>query len=195
MPLNSKPFAILRRYSLSNIHLWLAVAMLTATYPLSATAQTIEDTFPYSWFGEWRGTSDYVPVDGDTMAFDMELHIGPVIDSTRVHWKIVYIQNGERQERPYSLVTVDAQTGRFMIDEHNSITIPSALIEETLYSHFAVGSVQITSSYRRDGENLIVEMLSMNANAPDVSGGQDDIPQVTTYPVRGIQRATLRYVK
>lgn len=194
MHLNSKPSATRRRFSPSKTTLGRALGFLIATIPLLSSAQPADDAFPYTWFGEWKGDSHYLAVGGDTMAFGMEVHIGPIIDSTRVQWKIVYIQNGQRQERPYSLIIEDASAGRYIIDEHNSITIPSALIGETLYSHFGVGSAQLTTSYHRNGNEMIVEMLSMNAGAPEVSGGEGDTPEVTTYPVRGIQRAVLSRV-
>lgn len=196
MPLNSKPSAIRHRSLRCEPLVVLCLVVTTVLLPKLACAQDHAAVFPDAWFGMWKGGSHYVGVGrSDTLHFGMELHVGPRIDSTRVQWKIVYVQNGERQERPYSLVTVDATVGRYLIDEHNSITIPSALLGETLFSHFAVGGVQLTTSYQRDGDSLFVEMLSVQSDTSVVSGGVEDVPQVTTYPVRGVQRATLTRVK
>lgn len=197
MPSNSKLSVIPRRFLRNDrtAHLVIVLLGYTIGAPL-AFGQNEASEFPDSWFGIWQGESHYVGVGrSDTLRFGMELHVGPRIDSTRVQWKTVYVQNGERQERPYSLVTVDATMGRYLIDEHNSITIPSALLGTTLFSHFAVGNVQLTTAYRRDGERLFVEMLSIRTDTSAVSGGFDDVPKVTTYPIRGVQRATLTRVK
>lgn len=197
MPSNSKLSVMPRRFLRSDRATYLVIVLLSYSVgiPLAFGQDEISE-FPASWFGMWKGESHYVGVGrSDTLHFGMELHVGPRIDSTRAQWKIVYVQNGERQERPYSLVTIDPTVGRYLIDEHNSITIPSALLGETLFSHFAVGGVQLTTSYQRDGEHLLVEMLSIRTDTSAVSGGVDDVPEVTTYPIRGIQRAMLTRVK
>lgn len=158
---------------------------------LSTPSAWAQETFPASWVGKWAGPSQYVPVSGDTLDFRMELHIAPTHDPARHTWTIVYLQDGQREERAYELVTVDAATGHYQIDEKNSIVLDSSYLNGTLYSLFAIGQVQIFAQYRKEEEAIVVEMISVNAMAPVMSGGEGEAPPVRTYPVRGLQRAEL----
>jgi hypothetical protein len=122
----------------------------------------------------------------------MELVIGPTADPARYTWTVIYIEGDQRQERPYELVIIDAAAGKFVIDEKNSIMLDSRFIDGALYSQFVVGTSVITASYRRDGERLVVELLTTDVKGAAVTGAKD-VPEVQTHPVKGLQRAVLEH--
>ncbi len=152
-------------------------------------------TFPDDWLGVWRGTCvAFAPGRGQTMTFPMDLHIAPIAGSERMTWKLVYGEGEQRDVRAYELVTVDAAKGHYQIDEKNSIVIDSYLIGDSLWSQFAVQSSLITIKYDRVGGELLFELSSTQQNEPTITGGEGGIPEVSAYPVRAIQRATLERV-
>jgi len=169
------------------------VILATAAVCRGAAPATGPDVpFPQSWTGTWRGPCAYVPADAmaKPRQFEMELMVQPTADPSRYTWKIIYVEGAKRQERPYELVVVDAAAGRFAIDEKNSIVIESRFIDGALFGQFVVGTSVITASYRRDGDRMVMELLTTDVKGAAVTGG-NDVPQVQTHPVMGLQRAIL----
>jgi hypothetical protein len=164
------------------------VLLLLQTLPASGPA----GAFPDAWVGRWRGPCTYVPAKGEVKQFVMELNVARADDPARYTWEIVYEDAGQRQVRLYELVVVDAGAGRYVIDEHNSIRIDATFIDGALYSQFDVMSSRITASYRREGERIVVELMTADAKNPKQTGGQGQAPPVTTYAARGVQRGVLK---
>lgn len=170
------------------------VILVNATVGLAAAPATApEAPFPQTWTGTWRGPCSFFPADAmaKPRQFEMELAIQPTADQARYTWTIIYIEESKRQERPYELIVVDAAAGKFSVDEKNSIVIESRFIAGALYSQFVVGTSVITASYRRDGDRMVVELLTTDVKGAAVTGGKD-VPQVQTHPVMGLQRAILQ---
>ncbi|MBC8106149.1 MAG: hypothetical protein H7Z14_06130 [Anaerolineae bacterium] len=174
---------------LSLIQLILMVAA-TTTQPTSGPAT--QPAFPQSWTGRWTGPATIASTAGRETSFEMELGIAPTDDPKRFTWEIVYISGGNRQVRPYELLVVDAANGKYVIDEKSSILIDAALIDGALYSQFLVGTVSITASYRISGDVLTVELITTDPMRPLTSGGENQVPIVTTNLVKRVQRAELR---
>jgi hypothetical protein len=69
-------------------------------------------------------------------------------------------------------------------------------LENKLISHFEVMGNQLTSIYERQEEKMVFEII-VNKSVPSlVSGnikseGQEDIPEVKSYPIIGYQKAVL----
>ncbi len=107
-----------------------------------------------------------------------------------------------------------ADPTRFIIDEKNGILIDAALADRTIASHFEVGKVAITATYRlvpgdampkwntalpAGGRNaptpppdrIIVEMHTFSLDEPRASGGEGGIPPVKSRRLVAVQRAEL----
>lgn len=155
------------------------------------TAPATQPAFPQSWIGRWKGSATVDSVDGKDLAFEMQLNIAITDAPDRFTWEVIYTMDGKPQVRPYELVVIDAAKGKYLIDEKSSIKIDSQLLGDTLYSQFRVQSALISASYRLDGDRIIVELITANADRPVVSGGENRVPSVNTFPITGAQRAVL----
>ena len=169
----------------------LAAALLAAPITHAVQADpTAVSAFPGAWFGTWRGPMTTGVPGGELQALEMELVIAPTDDHARFTWTIVYI-DGERHERPYTLVTVDAGAGKYAIDEHNGIILDAFLVGDGLYSQFAMGATSLTASYRLEGERLVVELVTTTGDRIAVTGGENGVPEIKMAPVTAVQRAAL----
>ncbi|MFO0873502.1 MAG: hypothetical protein U0575_05965 [Phycisphaerales bacterium] len=141
-------------------------------------------------------------LDRPSTSFHMGMRIARTADPQRLEWTIVYGEGDARQERPYELLVDDAARGAFTVDERNGIAIPARLIGGTLWSAFAIEGTQVVTSYRLErgaatdagqgsGERLVVEMLSFPSTVP-ITPAHDDVPPVTLYEPKTVQRAELR---
>lgn len=171
--------------------------------PLFAKQRTTEtNAVLESWFGEWSGSAELRFLDRPSTSFHMGMRIARTADPQRLEWTIVYGEGDARQERPYELLVDDAARGAFTVDERNGIAIPARLIGGTLWSAFAIEGTQVVTSYRLErgaatdagqgsGERLVVEMLSFPSTVP-ITPAHDDVPPVTLYEPKTVQRAELR---
>lgn len=155
--------------------------------------------FPEGWYGHWQGDMQVLYANGRSMTINCELIFQPIEvakdSAARYQWTIIYGEGQSRQERAYELIAQDPETGKYLMDEKNSILLPCFYADETLVSLFEVSENFITSIYRREGDILYFENLSATGKAPQVSGDQNGIPKVTAYPSTGLQRARMRKIK
>lgn len=125
----------------------------------------------------------------------MELHIEP-IDSISYAWNIIYGEDKEKGLRPYLLKPVDPETGRYVIDEQNTILLDAILISGKLYSRFDVMGNLLLSTVELVEDELHYEIISGKLDPLTTSGGEmhegEDIPEVNAYPVVVRQFAVLR---
>lgn len=179
---------------------WTAACARAAAEPEAPTAARARaDGFPMGWAGRWRGEAESGDGVGPGQRFTMELVVAPTDRPDRFGWTIIYEGASGRQERPYSLIVKDAGAGRYAIDEGNGIVLESRLIGETLHEHFLVQGARITSRTARVGagtaeDRLEFELLSMAESDAAASGGAGGVPEVKSWVVRTVQRATLRRV-
>lgn len=171
---------------------------------VSADAPTMATRFA-AWFGRWSGAASVKSPSRTLQQFEMELNIAATADSDRLSWELVYITTTDggqqRQVRPYELVAVNAEQGRYQVDEKNGIVIPTVLVDGVLHATFIVQGNQISVSYRLQdapadeqalGPRLIVEMITTDTTRPSTTGDRDSAPPVITLPTRSVQRAELR---
>jgi hypothetical protein len=157
-----------------------------------AAPQTVpkpaEDTsFPGGWIGAWRGPLQIEIAGKPPQTMPMELHITPLEAPGRWTFRIVY--NGE--PRDYVLVAVDAGQGLYQVDEQNSIVVDAKLAGDTLLSQFSVQDNFVQARYHRVGAALEFEILMVSWKTPNKTGGANGVPEVQSFPIRVVQRATL----
>lgn len=126
----------------------------------------------------------------------MELHVLPLDSAGQYTWTIIYNDDREAGLRNYTLKTIDAKTGHYLIDERNSILLEAYLIHQTLYSRFEVMDNLLLSAVEKRGDELIYEIIAGSATSVSTSGdiitpAGDTIPPVQSFPIRVLQRAVL----
>ena len=131
--------------------------------------------FPQSWEGIWKGEMKIWQENREVNAFPMSLEISPK-DST---WN--FIINYQRDEhkldvRTYSLITINASTGHFAIDEHNSIILDSYLNGNCFYTSFGGLGSELLTRICKNEATLEYEISSVKSAPIRVSG--DEIIQV-----------------
>ncbi|MCU0353813.1 MAG: hypothetical protein MUD08_08775 [Cytophagales bacterium] len=160
----------------------------------SASAQK-KTEFPASWQGNWNGELKIHKADKAVQSVSMSLEIKQ-LDSVRYAFAIVYGPDREKGLRPYELIVKNAATGEYVIDEKNSIRMEAYLFGEKLVCSFSVGGTRLLSSYEKNGENIVFEVISGPDKAVSTTGGQKtangEIPAVQAFPVAVMQRAVLR---
>lgn len=148
----------------------------------------------HAWLGTWSGTATNHRPDGTTYDFPMTLEIVPVGDQTDHYtWTITYGEGERRQVRPYELIVIDAPSGRYAIDEQNSIVLDTTMLDGALYSQFEIEGVRLTTSYRLGPkpDQMSCEILTSSAEAGSTTGNTDGVPRVSLFQPRSLQRAVL----
>jgi hypothetical protein len=155
--------------------------------PPAATPPAADTSFPAGWIGVWRGPLQIEIAGKPPQTMSMELHITPLEAPGRWTFRIVY--NG--QPRDYVLIAVDAPNGLYQVDEQNSIVIDAKLAGDTLLSQFSVQNNFVQARYHRVGATLELEILMVSWKSPNKTGGANGVPEVQSFPIRVVQRATL----
>ncbi len=171
----------------------------TAARAVAPSPTVVKAEFPRAWLGHWKG--DATAGDGvNSQKFTTELIVAATEKPDRYQWTLIYDGGAGRQERKYFLVVKDAAKGLYQIDEDNGIVLESRCFDGTLFSHFVVQGNRITTRERLEGagtvdEHISVEMLATIDAQGVISGGKDDVPEVTSWSPISIQKAVLRRVK
>jgi hypothetical protein len=153
--------------------------------------------FPTAWLGEWHGTLEIFGAKGKVQSLPMELHLHP-IDSIAggYTFTIVYGEDKEAGRRPYHLLTLDAATGRYLLDERNGIRMEAYFVNGKLIQWFEVQGALLYTSVEKVGRRLVWEIVSGSSKPVSTTGGGiaegEEIPPVQAYPVSGLQRAVLK---
>jgi len=157
-----------------------------------AGKSSAQSEFPAGWLGEWKGKLIIYSENKVKSEVAMELHI--MNTDTDGHWKwtIVYGTCEMRQERPYELILVDNEKGKYKMDEKNSIIIDITYANNTFYSTLNVEKNLLTAIYRLEDKKIYFELISSDMKSPLVTGQEgDDISIVESYPVNVTQKAVL----
>lgn len=150
--------------------------------------------FPEAWIGSWQGEVTAFGPSGERMRFDMLREISATEDPERFAWTTIYAGEAGTQVRKYTVLVRDRATGAYAIDEHNGIVLDARLLDDTLFSCFAVQGTRL----------LVRERLVQHKGAPalsfEIATGSHEgnttgeaIP-VINYPTTGLQRAALHPV-
>ena len=179
---------------------FVALAMMISCQPKqeltkssSIEKETVIDNFPKDWIGTWEGQLKIFSNNKLTQEIFMGLVIEPVVnDSLQAHtWTIIYGEGEGRQERKYELIPKDIEKGHYITDEKNSIFLDDYYLGGALYSRFEVMGNLLTAIYRRDGDVMHFEIISGSSTPITETGGEDDIPKVSSYAIPVAQHAVL----
>ena len=157
----------------------------------SSFAQNDALQFPQDFYGTYKGDLHIMNANGkQTLGMEFILKAG---DSIGKHqYTLVYIFNGERQERQYTLIEKDVSKGEYIVDENNGILLDAKLVDHTLYFMFEVQNNIITTTERFYDNAMDFEITFSDTKQKTVSGTEgENAIEVTSYPIGGIQKAHL----
>ena len=160
--------------------------------------QNIDPSFPASWEGKWAGTLNIYADTGKVQELPMELHILPIdtAGAPSWTWAIIYGADKEKGKRPYELIAVDADKGLYLIDEKNTIKMEGYYIGGQFFQWFEVQGTRLLTKTALVGEALIWEIV-VSSDVPVSTTGDsifkgEEIPPVSAFAVKNLQRAILR---
>lgn len=160
---------------------------------IEEVVKTPEKPFPQNWFGKWKGTLVIYNNKGIAQEIPMELHVEPTDSVNRCKMALIYGEGEKASERPYELVTIDAESGHYQTDEKNTIYLDDYYFGGVLYSRFEVmGNLLLTRIEKRN-DKMYFEIISGKLEPINTTGNDEtnDIPPVNSYKITVSQRAEL----
>lgn len=154
--------------------------------------------FPHSWAGDWEGTLDIFNGRGKVQSVAMRIELHPIDTSKEGRFTFGLVYGSKDQDwRPYELVSVAPDKGIWKVDEKNSIVMESFLYGPKLLCWFVVQNARVLCTYEKtDDDTLVFEVISGPETPVSTTGnskqGEEDIPEVKTYPCSVFQRAVLK---
>lgn len=163
---------------------------------ISTISFSMAQTFPEDWLGTWEGNFIGYNQMNKVYELTMRMEITETENPNRWHWKTIYPATAQTEEivKDYYLEVVDLEKGHFITDEDNSILLDTYLVENTFYSRFLVQNNLILSMYRWENEKIHFEIVFGNDEPIQTTGGEEDIPEVQSYTIPIIQKATLEKI-
>jgi len=158
--------------------------------PFYLTAQS--PVFPKDWTGNWKGELQWFKTGNPLpQKVPMELRIQPADSIHKYTWNLIYGKAAE-DNRPYFLIPKDSSGTHWVVDENNGILLDQYWIGNKLCGMFTVMNATIISKYWIEGNELVMEMLTIRAKPLTTTGkGNEDSPLVDSYSVSGYQLARL----
>ncbi len=154
--------------------------------------------FPESWAGNWNGTLDIFNGNGKVQSVEMTVEIHKIDTSSEGRYTFGLVYGSKEQDwRPYELVPVAPEKGVWKVDEKNSIAMESYLFGPKLLCWFTVQGSRILCTYEKTSDDTMVfEVISGTETAVSTTGntkqGEEEIPEVKTFPCSVFQRAVLK---
>ena len=151
-----------------------------------------EVNFPDDFFGIYTGKLNISSPNGD-QSLDMEFHLQPTDSLGKYEYKLVYIVEGNRQERDYHLIEQNKETGEYIVDENNGIILHDKVIDNRMYALFEVGDNLLTTFITFEKARMIFEIAVTNTTKKQITyADNEEKTEVTSYPISTVQRAVLQ---
>ncbi|WP_456421911.1 hypothetical protein [Lutibacter sp.] len=156
-----------------------------------------QESFPKSWEGNYQGELQIFDVDSVKMKVTMKLTIVKKTDSV-YQWKMMYDFKGKEDIRDYELKIIDFKKGHYIIDEKNTIEIAGYYKMQTFTSFFEVMNSYIISTYTKNNEDILFEIIAARTDKPSFTGNSKykevGVPEVKSFFINGRQRAMLKKI-
>jgi hypothetical protein len=167
------------------------LALFFVMTSLSMSSQNDSLQFPQDFYGIYKGDLNIINAKGK-QKIDMEFHLNATDSTGKYQYTLVYIMNGERQERKYNLIEKDVAKGEYIIDENNGILLNAKFLDGTLYAMFEVQNNLITTTERFYVDSMDFEITFTDTKLKTISGTEgEDAVEVNSYPIGGVQKAHL----
>lgn len=123
----------------------------------------------------------------------MEFHLKPT-DSTDIYeYILVYGEGDSRQQRNYTLRTLDQAMGKYVVDENNGILLDDKVVKNRMYALFEVQGTLLTTFITFKDDHMIFEIAAAKReNARTTYAENEEKTEVISYPVSTVQRAVLK---
>ena len=144
--------------------------------------------------GRWIGECDVlVPGRAEpTLTVEMERITEPTENPNEYTWAIIYRGPGFEQVRPYTILADPTIAGRYVVDEHNGILLPSYLVDgNILVSEFQVGNIRLLTREVFRGNQYDFE-ISIMSRFPELRSDLGGGFVVDSYRVSSMQKCELR---
>ena len=158
---------------------------------IQLNAQEGVKQFPQDYFGVYKGDLTITNISGE-QKLQMEFHLQPTDSIGKYKYILVYIVDGNRQERNYTLLEKNVEKGEYVVDENNGILLDAKFINGTLYTMFEVQGNILATTERFNDESIdftITFSGKAQANISKIEG--DDPIDVVSYPITVVQSAHL----
>lgn len=158
---------------------------------VNSFSQDTLKVFPKDYVGVYKGNLEIHSSHG-VETVGMEFHLEALDEAGNYAYQIVYIQDGNRQERHYNLITINSKTGEYLIDENNGILLNATFIDGSLYSMFEVQGTYLSTS-ETFYDNAMEFQITVS-RASDVSKSETEGDQsigVLSYPISSVHKARL----
>jgi len=166
----------------------LIISFLIIVVSFSAKAQ--EKVFPQDYVGIYKGDLEITNSKGKR-SIGMEFHLTNTDSIGIYNYKIVYIFNGKRNDRNYTLKTINALQGEFVIDENNGIVLGAKLVDNVLYNVFEVGGNLLMTTEAFFDDYMTFEIVFSGKDSKTITNATEDDTEVISYPVTVTQKAKL----
>lgn len=148
-----------------------------------------------SWYGVWQGkleieSSPY----GLRNSIPMELHISAADTAGVLNWRIIY-NDSATDDRKYLLRIVDAEKGKYVIDEKDGIQLEANLFRNKLISRFEVMGSLLEISYSLETDKIIFGVTSGKITPSLITQSEQEQIEVKSYEVTSSQAAILYKIK
>lgn len=167
---------------------------------VSAHSQGQPDILPSEMKGTYQGTLFIYKDNMLQQELPMKLQIDHAPVERGISWVTTFGTGEEASERPYSVRTINAETGHFELDEHNGIVLHMQKAGNRYYTYFEVEQSLLEAVYTFEDYNTIIFEIKMYHQEVNYTTGDNNfqgekIPAVKSYPLQVYQRAVLRAVE
>jgi hypothetical protein len=157
------------------------------------TGQTKTDSTLLPFMGRWTGQLEIFKGQSLTQRVPMQAIHQPTDTLGVYRWVLIYGADTLKGARNYTLRTVDQASGHYVIDEGDGIMLDSYVHDNKMFSSFMVMENSLITTYERQGDELIFEVIFGKSQAVRTSGGSSEqVPEVKSYPISSYQRGVLR---
>lgn len=144
-----------------------------------------------SWYGVWQGKLE---ISGSPLglrnSIPMELHVSTTDTIGKLNWRIIY-NDSATDDRKYLLKTVDAEKGKYVIDEKDGIQLEANLFRNKLISRFEVMGSLLEITYSLETDKIIFGVTSGKITPSLVTKSEQEQIEVKSYEVSSFQSAIL----
>lgn len=139
-----------------------------------------------NFLGHWKGD---LHISGTSEVVKMQLVISETETPDKWSWSIIY-GDDNTVSRNYFLFSTD-DISRYILDEDNSIKLDFFYNDNTFFSTFIVMENFLSSSYRLVEDKLLFQIISSNLKDEIITGGEGEIPEVSSVKIYNTQFAIL----
>ena len=176
---------ILKRF----IHLILAGIITTG---ISFAQNDASSVFPDDYLGVYKGKLN-INSDRGTQEITMEFHLKATDSIDTFEYILVYGEGDSRQQRNYTLRTLNKAKGEYLVDENNGILLDDKVVDNRMYALFEVQGTLLTTFITFKEDHIIFEIAAARReNARTTHAENEERTEVISYPVSTVQRAVLK---